>query len=241
MLLLMRCLCLLSLLGLGQAKAQMILEQDPNPIQNSYGALFAQIVVHESGHGIMGALAGWELEAFRPFPHFCRGKFVGGCVIFSKGGKYPIAVKAAGSMLNLLLGVVATESLASASTPSDRAFVYHYSQFALLDFPFYAVIDAITGFNGDWYSITKRLDISRLWLLPAALAYIAIVMPYWSGKVDSVEKNLVANSKAGSLSNSGLPNLQTMPLWKSGSSSLGLGVHSDLGKVIGSAGVKIEF
>ena len=190
---------LLSGLTLSQASLQgsAIDEQDPNPLLSSLGGILTATVFHESFHGVTAWSLGWRVESFRPFPHFCGGKFVGGCVVSRPPRRISKStlksdstlIAAAGSVGNGLLGAILATRLPEVSSPGDRAFLKETTWFMIFDFPIYAAVDAVTDFDGDWAKVSRNLGFEKGWLIPFGALYVALVYPIWYGPRQKAESN----------------------------------------------------
>ena len=149
--------------------------------------LFLQILIHESGHAAMAQRLGWTVEDFRPYPHVCGGRIVGGCVDVSRNkpdydedGRMNRAtladsrkISAAGSMASNL-SVLALSPLQRVFRPSGFAGMTlgHMLTYQTYDWIFYTLTDTLTSFQGDWYAVARNLDVPVYYFIgPAALNY----------------------------------------------------------------------
>lgn len=165
-------------LGLGLGLGASPANADVAGIAANVSGLLLQIVLHESGHAAAAAGYGWEIEDYRPYPNICGGRLVGGCVIASPKDQ-PVKpsesrnVSAAGSVTSQL-SVLALSPLQRSLKPNGFAGKTFRAMldYQVADFLFYAVIDSVTDFKGDWYAVAQSIDKPTWYFIPpAALSY----------------------------------------------------------------------
>lgn len=145
--------------------------------------ILLETTIHESGHALTALAVGWEVDQFRPYPHICGGRLVGGCVSthtdlkpYGDDGKMNRkylaenrAISAAGSLASQL-GVLIFSPLVGklkASTFWGKA-LRQMLFFQNMDWLFYTVTDSVSNFQGDWYSVAKSLDVPTYTFVPPA-------------------------------------------------------------------------
>lgn len=149
--------------------------------------LFLQILIHESGHAAMAAGLGWRVDEFKPYPHVCGGRVVGGCVHSSTDlPEYDADGKMNRQRLSESRRISAAGSTASslsvlAFAPLQRVFrssgfagmtLGHMLIYQNYDWIFYTVTDSVSSFEGDWFAVAESLDVPVYYFVaPAALNY----------------------------------------------------------------------
>lgn len=141
-----------------------------------------QVIGHETGHALGAWLTGGRVHAFRPYPHFCGGMLVGGCVETSGGNR--IVITAAGSLASNLIFL----GVAPYYFPMEEGFWKQTIQgmlyWQMTDFFLYAMIDAFK-YGGDWMSFSEETGIPGLLLIPLAILDVWALYQYyqyWYGK-----------------------------------------------------------
>ena len=163
--------------ALGQG--QMALASQPNKLAVALGSVFGQVFVHEGGHAIAALSVGYRVEAFKPFPHICDGKFVAGCVEMGdafgpglvpgvgKKGKQVI-ISAMGSTFSVLGAALTLPLLPTVRNTTNRLLLDQMVTLQIADWPFYCLADLL-GFQGDWYQVSRLTGISLWVLLPLSM------------------------------------------------------------------------
>jgi len=151
--------------------AERIYTEDPDPSRTQLVGGFGTVFTHETFHAIVGLANGWDVDKFRPFPHICGGRLVGGCVHVippagisaSKKKSDSRWISAAGSIGNLLLGSALIPYAATLQRGTVRR--YHLESlifYQIWDWPIYTIYEVIFPFKGDWYSVSKSTGIPLL-------------------------------------------------------------------------------
>lgn len=149
--------------------------------------LFLQIMIHESGHAAMAAGLGWKVDEFKPYPHICGGRLVGGCVQtstdlpeFDADGRMN-RQRLSESRRIAAAGTTASSVSVLAFSPLQRVFrpsgfagltLNHMLIYQQYDWLFYTVTDSLSSFQGDWYAVAQSLDVPVYYFVaPAALNF----------------------------------------------------------------------
>lgn len=149
--------------------------------------LFLNILVHETGHAATATALGWKVTDFRPYPHLCGGRLVGGCVLavndepeFDEDGRFnrrylieERQVAGAGSLFSnasvLALAPLQKSFRASGFAGMTLGWMLVYQNY---DWLFYTLTDSFTGFEGDWHAVAQTLDVPTYYFIaPAALNF----------------------------------------------------------------------
>lgn len=190
------------------------------------GSLAAVVLLHESFHGAVAWGVGAEVLWFRPYPHMLDGDLVMGSVkhrlelkdnetvqdLFVKRAW----ISASGSVGTMLTSLAVAPLIPQVDTDEIASFVYHYQDWALMDWPAYVTADLFFEMigkdkhRGDWTKVSHLTGVPLWAYLIGSYASAYLVYQHNQHFVDRAIKDY--NLKNGMSSSSFAPVLAAK--WK---------------------------
>lgn len=181
----------------------------------SLGGLAAVVFVHESFHGVTAWGLGAEILWFRPYPHVLNGDLVAGSVkhrLEPKDGETArdlygkrAWISASGSLGTMVTSLAVAPLIPQTDSDTLASFLFHYQDWALIDWPAYVTADLIVGlfkkerYVGDWTKVSRLTGVPLWVYLITSYASAYLVYQHNQHFVDkSIEEYNVRNGISSS-------------------------------------------